>query len=76
MVRTKESPKFILALKTLYKCEIVASGVQKQVRREIEIQHGWFVLRLGRKGSCSFGFAAVLAIPPTQTQAFLFAFQV
>ncbi|KIK69960.1 hypothetical protein GYMLUDRAFT_34363 [Collybiopsis luxurians FD-317 M1] len=38
MVRTKAEPKYILALKTLYKSEIVANRVEKQVRREIEIQ--------------------------------------
>lgn len=38
MVRTKCEPQYILALKCLYKSEIVASGVEKQIRREIEIQ--------------------------------------
>ncbi|KAF8060875.1 kinase-like protein [Lyophyllum atratum] len=38
MVRTKAEPKYILALKTLYKSEIVQSKVEKQIRREIEIQ--------------------------------------
>ncbi|KIY52399.1 kinase-like protein [Fistulina hepatica ATCC 64428] len=38
MVRTKCEPKYILALKTLYKSEIIASRVEKQTRREIEIQ--------------------------------------
>lgn len=38
MVRTKCEPKYILALKTLYKSEIVQSKVEKQIRREIEIQ--------------------------------------
>ncbi|KAJ7451107.1 kinase-like protein [Mycena latifolia] len=38
MVRTKTSPKYILALKTLYKSELVANKVEKQTRREIEIQ--------------------------------------
>ena len=38
MVRTKSAPKYILALKTLYKSEIVQSKVEKQIRREIEIQ--------------------------------------
>lgn len=38
MVRTKAAPKYILALKTLYKSEIVQSKVEKQIRREIEIQ--------------------------------------
>ncbi|KAF9522592.1 other/AUR protein kinase [Crepidotus variabilis] len=38
MVRTKAEPKYILALKTLYKSEIVESRVEKQIRREIEIQ--------------------------------------
>lgn len=38
MVRTRTDPPFILALKTMYKSEIVASGVEKQTRREIEIQ--------------------------------------
>ncbi|KZP26323.1 kinase-like protein [Athelia psychrophila] len=38
MVRTKGEPNYVLALKTLYKSEIVASRVEKQIRREIEIQ--------------------------------------
>ncbi|KAJ7226144.1 kinase-like protein [Mycena pura] len=38
MVRTKASPKYILALKTLYKSELVQNKVEKQTRREIEIQ--------------------------------------
>ncbi|KAJ7134238.1 other/AUR protein kinase [Mycena epipterygia] len=38
MVRTKTAPKYILALKTLYKSELVANKVEKQTRREIEIQ--------------------------------------
>ncbi|KII86939.1 hypothetical protein PLICRDRAFT_43625 [Plicaturopsis crispa FD-325 SS-3] len=38
MVRTKAEPKYILALKCLYKSEIVQSRVEKQIRREIEIQ--------------------------------------
>ncbi|KAI0250438.1 kinase-like protein [Lactifluus subvellereus] len=38
MVRTKVHPKYILALKCLYKSEIVQSRVEKQIRREIEIQ--------------------------------------
>ncbi|KAF8904076.1 kinase-like protein [Gymnopilus junonius] len=38
MVRTKVEPKYIVALKTLYKSEIVESKVEKQIRREIEIQ--------------------------------------
>ncbi|KDQ25421.1 hypothetical protein PLEOSDRAFT_1066520 [Pleurotus ostreatus PC15] len=38
MVRTKAEPKYILALKTLYKSEIIQSRVEKQIRREIEIQ--------------------------------------
>ena len=38
MVRTKCEPKYILALKCLYKSEIVQSKVEKQTRREIEIQ--------------------------------------
>ncbi|KAI0072038.1 kinase-like protein [Panus rudis PR-1116 ss-1] len=38
MVRTKVEPHFILALKCLYKSEIVQSRVEKQIRREIEIQ--------------------------------------
>ncbi|THV04160.1 other/AUR protein kinase [Dendrothele bispora CBS 962.96] len=38
MVRTKCEPKYILALKTLYKSEIVTGRVEKQTRREIEIQ--------------------------------------
>lgn len=38
MVRTKTEPRYILALKCLYKEEIVVSKVEKQIRREIEIQ--------------------------------------
>jgi serine/threonine protein kinase len=38
MVRTKTEPHYILALKCLYKKEIVESRVEKQIRREIEIQ--------------------------------------
>ncbi|KAJ7584782.1 other/AUR protein kinase [Mycena floridula] len=38
MVRTKAPPKFIVALKTLYKKEIISGKVEVQVRREIEIQ--------------------------------------
>ncbi|KAF7345379.1 Kinase-like protein [Mycena venus] len=38
MVRTKAAPKYILALKTLYKSELVKNKVEKQTRREIEIQ--------------------------------------
>jgi aurora kinase, other len=39
MVRTKPPhPQYILALKCLYKSEIVQSKVEKQIRREIEIQ--------------------------------------
>lgn len=38
MVRTKVEPNYILALKCLYKKEIVESKVEKQIRREIEIQ--------------------------------------
>ncbi|KAJ7173499.1 kinase-like protein [Mycena filopes] len=39
MVRTKTAPNYILALKTLYKSELVSNKVEKQTRREIEIQH-------------------------------------
>ena len=38
MVRTKAEPHYILALKCLYKSEIVTSRVEKQIRREIESQ--------------------------------------
>ncbi|KAG5339733.1 Serine/threonine-protein kinase ark1 [Termitomyces sp. Mn162] len=38
MVRTKAEPRYILALKTLYKSEIVHNKVERQIRREIEIQ--------------------------------------
>lgn len=38
MARTKAAPHFIVALKCLHKAEIVAGRVEKQVRREIEIQ--------------------------------------
>ncbi|KAG6906763.1 Serine/threonine-protein kinase ark1 [Tephrocybe rancida] len=38
MVRTKAPPQYILALKTMYKSEIVQNKVEKQIRREIEIQ--------------------------------------
>jgi aurora kinase len=36
--RTKAEPHFIVALKCLHKSEIIAGKVEKQVRREIEIQ--------------------------------------
>ncbi|KAH9017151.1 kinase-like domain-containing protein, partial [Lactarius pseudohatsudake] len=39
MARTKVEPNYILALKCLYKSEIVQARVEKQVRRKIEIQH-------------------------------------
>jgi serine/threonine protein kinase len=38
MVRTNCEPKYILALKCLYKSEIVEIQVEKQTRQEIEIQ--------------------------------------
>lgn len=38
LARTKTAPHFIVALKCLHKQEIVAGKVEKQVRREIEIQ--------------------------------------
>lgn len=38
MARTKTEPKFILALKCLHKEELVKAKVEKQLRREIEIQ--------------------------------------
>ena len=39
MVRTKHTePQYILALKCLYKSELVKDKVEKQTRREIEIQ--------------------------------------
>ena len=38
MARTKAEPKFIVALKCLYKEEMVKAKVEKQLRREIEIQ--------------------------------------
>lgn len=38
MARTKSEPKYIVALKCLHKEEIVKNKVEKQVRREIEIQ--------------------------------------
>jgi aurora kinase len=38
MARTKAPPHFIVALKCLHKSELVAGRVEKQVRREIEIQ--------------------------------------
>lgn len=38
MVRTKDPPQYILALKTLYKREIVEGKLERRVRREIEIQ--------------------------------------
>lgn len=45
MARTKAEPKYIVALKCLHKEEIVKNKVEKQVRREIEIQsHLAFVL--------------------------------
>ena len=38
LARTKVAPHFIVALKCLHKSEIVTGKVEKQVRREIEIQ--------------------------------------
>jgi len=38
MVRTKSAPNYVLALKTLFKSEIVEGRCEKQIRREIEIQ--------------------------------------
>lgn len=38
MARTKAEPKYIVALKCLHKEELVKSKVEKQLRREIEIQ--------------------------------------
>ncbi|KAJ3855176.1 kinase-like protein [Lentinula lateritia] len=38
MVRTKAPPQYILALKTLYKAQLVKDGCERQLRREIEIQ--------------------------------------
>ncbi|ORX37290.1 kinase-like domain-containing protein [Kockovaella imperatae] len=38
LARTKAAPHFIVALKCLHKSEIVNGKVEKQVRREIEIQ--------------------------------------
>ncbi|THU86156.1 kinase-like protein, partial [Dendrothele bispora CBS 962.96] len=38
MVRTKTPPQYILALKTLYKVELVKENYERQLRREIEIQ--------------------------------------
>jgi aurora kinase len=38
LARTKAAPHFIVALKCLHKGEIVQGRVEKQVRREIEIQ--------------------------------------
>lgn len=38
MVRTLREPRFIIALKCLHKIEIIQAKVEKQVRREIEIQ--------------------------------------
>ncbi|KAK7054524.1 spindle assembly checkpoint kinase [Paramarasmius palmivorus] len=38
MVRTVKPPQYILALKALYKSELIKEGTEKQLRREIEIQ--------------------------------------
>lgn len=38
MVRTREAPHFVIALKCMYKKELVDAKVEKQLRREIEIQ--------------------------------------
>ncbi|KAG8917174.1 spindle assembly checkpoint kinase, partial [Tulasnella sp. 408] len=38
MVRTKTEPKFIIAMKCLYKKEIISARVEVQTRREVEIQ--------------------------------------
>lgn len=47
LARTKAPPHFIVALKCMYKAELVSSKTEKQVRREIEIQSNLrFVLGL------------------------------
>jgi len=38
LVRTKAQPRYILAIKALYKAELEHDRVQGQLRREIEIQ--------------------------------------
>lgn len=38
MVRTRAPPQYICALKCLYKSELIEHRVEKQIRREIEIQ--------------------------------------
>lgn len=38
MARTRTEPKYIIALKCLHKEELVKAKVEKQLRREIEIQ--------------------------------------
>lgn len=51
MARTKTEPKFIVALKCLHKEELTKHNVEKQLRREIEIQsHLRFVVSCGLKG--------------------------
>jgi serine/threonine protein kinase len=48
MARTKAEPKYIVALKCLHKEELVKAKVEKQLRREIEIQshlrYAFFIL--------------------------------
>lgn len=65
MVRTKREPKYILALKCLYKSEIVQSKVEKQIRREIEIQQNlrwFFYLSVDCPGLTSFRHPNVLRL--------------
>jgi hypothetical protein len=65
MVRTKCEPKYILALKCLYKSEIVQNKVEKQIRREIEIQQN--LRSVGSLHLKSFDFDVYL---PTDIRTF------
>lgn len=38
IARTRQAPQYVLALKCMYKAEIVKDGLEEQIRREIEIQ--------------------------------------
>jgi len=47
LARTKAPPHFIVALKCLHKAEIITGKVEKQVRREIEIQQNLRYVAIG-----------------------------
>lgn len=55
IAKTKVAPHFILALKCMYKKEIVHDGLEHQIRREVEIQ-------MNLRWVCSGRFADELSI--------------